>query len=511
MSPSATSSGLSAAHSLHSKGRSLPKLIRFILLASTLSLMAISIARSQGGIVVSTETLINPHFQPGGSQISRNFGASVLFADLDGQAGQEVIVGAPGDWRSLTGNPEGYVFVFFASLVGGPFSHFEIQAPSPYTNESDNLFGFALAAGDVNGDGHKDLIVGAPGIDPAVGDDSGAVFVFLGPWDFQPPIPYASVTTLNYENSPGLTSQALAMFGWAVAAEDLDGTSDAEIVASAPFYLYAGPPASIGFALAIGLHPFAWDSVPSAAQLLSADNDGGSGHEVGRSISLGNADTTSLRDVILGCNSWTDIDGHYETGKTQIYFNNVFLRSMSLHIDQPEVNQDHQKFGKSSAVGNFNADSFHDLAVGGPNFENVGLGVPPPSLVVVYLSPVEPFAFNKFASLTYAGPPSPNAFGFGLAWGDIDGDSLHELAITDFMRSTRQGIVVIYKVTYPGAVTLTYLKTLQDPSPSNFSNFGYSIRAGRRSGYPNRDDFVVGAPTFMINLMEAGKVVIFNE
>ncbi len=507
MSREVTSSGRLGERPVRSCTR---KAIRWILAAALLSAIPISIARSQGGIVVSTETLINPHFEPGGSQISRNFGASVLFADLDGLAGQEVIVGAPGDWLTTGSNPPGYVFVFFASLAGGPFTSYSIQAPSPYTEEGDNLFGYALAAGDVNGDGAMDLIVGAPGVNASGPlDDSGAAFVYLGPWSFQLlPVPYASVTTINHV--PRFNAKQSARFGFAVAAQNLDSFGDAEIVISAPFYSVDAQ-SSLGFALVLGFGLSAFDNVASAPQLLSANNDGGMGHEVGRSISLGNVDAILGHDVVLGCSSWADPAGNAETGKVQNYLNNVFDRSQTQHLDQPGTNQARQKFGKSCAVGDFNFDFFHDLAIGGPNFENLGGGGPPlpDSLVVVYMSPVDPNNSSKYASVSLGGPT--NAFGFGLAWADIDGDSTHELAITDFMRTTQRGIVDIYDVTNPGAVTLTYLRSLQDPSPSDGSQFGYSIRAGRRAGFPNRDDFVVGAPGYQINGEMAGKVVIFNH
>ena len=43
----------------------------------------------------------------------------------------------------------------------------------------DDYSGRISSAGDVNGDGYDDLIIGAPGADPS-GDDSGSSYVVFG-------------------------------------------------------------------------------------------------------------------------------------------------------------------------------------------------------------------------------------------------------------------------------------------------------------------------------------------
>jgi hypothetical protein len=103
-----------------------------------------------------------------------NLGTSVSGAgDVNGDGFDDVIVGAP--QNSAGGGIAGRAYVFF----GGPGA--DAVADLILTGESSpsRLGGSVSGAGDVNGDGFADVIVGARG-NTALGTDTGRAYVYYG-------------------------------------------------------------------------------------------------------------------------------------------------------------------------------------------------------------------------------------------------------------------------------------------------------------------------------------------
>jgi len=141
------------------------------------------------------------------------FGYSVSGAgDVDGDGYDDVVVGAPGrDWNGRVDAGAATVFsgkdgrVLFT--VGGSAA-------------ADGLGRSVHGAGDLDGDGLADIVVGVPG-DDGNGGEAGLVRVLFGP---------AGVTSRDW---PGLA--AGDRFGSTVAgAGDVDGDGVVDLIASAP-------------------------------------------------------------------------------------------------------------------------------------------------------------------------------------------------------------------------------------------------------------------------------------
>ena len=117
----------------------------------------------------------SPAWTAEGDQAYANFGASVATAgDVDGDGYSDVVVGAPSYDNGQA--DEGRAYVYRGSAAG-------LSATPAWTAESDQASAFfglwVSTAGDVNGDGYSDVIVGAPCYDNGQADE-GRAYVYHG-------------------------------------------------------------------------------------------------------------------------------------------------------------------------------------------------------------------------------------------------------------------------------------------------------------------------------------------
>ncbi|HRF81553.1 MAG TPA: integrin alpha, partial [Flavobacteriales bacterium] len=270
-----------------------------------------------------------------GLQPGERFGASLATAgDVNGDGYSDVIVGMP-DYDNGANTDAGRVMVFLGSATGLSGTFAWIMNGT----QTNVRFGHSVStAGDVNGDGYSDIIIGAPGH-----AGQGAVFVYHG-----------SATGLQL--TPAWTTlggEAGAGFGSCVAlAGDVNNDNVSDILVGAPLanelgtdrgkvYCYRG---ALGTGL-VAAPLWTWSGTQDNAQLGFSVAGAGDLNGDGRS------------DVVVG-------EPYYDAsltdrGRITVFHGNGSGLALSVTRDGPSSNA-HFGYAVSSA-GDMNGDGYSDL------------------------------------------------------------------------------------------------------------------------------------------------------
>jgi len=151
--------------------------------------------------------------------------------DFNGDGFSDLAAGAP--WAEDSSGAFGVLYGSSTGITSTGAQWITQDSPNvPGSAERDDLLGWALSAGDFNGDGFSDLAAGAPGETIGSSRNAGGVTVFPGTAGG---LATAGSTWWD-QNSPGVPGavEALDRFGYVLAAGDTNGDGRAELVVAAP-------------------------------------------------------------------------------------------------------------------------------------------------------------------------------------------------------------------------------------------------------------------------------------
>jgi hypothetical protein len=297
------------------------------------------------------------------NQGSANFGVSVSGAgDVDGDGYADVIVGADGYTAGQA--TEGAAFVFHGGLLGVANGTPATAAAQLESNQTDSNFGISVSgAGDVDGDGYADVIVGSN--EYAAGQaDEGAAFVFLGGVSG---IANANPATAATQLESNETS---ANLGSSVSgAGDVNGDGYSDVIVGAPAYGFIDKGAAFIFS---GSASGIADGNPSSAatELISEETDS----EFGSVSGAGDVNGDGYADVIVGA------PGYGVLGKGSAF---VYLGSTTGIPDggpatadaQLDSTESNANLGSQVAgAGDVNGDGYADVIVGAPFYGTFDTG-----------------------------------------------------------------------------------------------------------------------------------------
>ncbi len=339
-------------------------------------------------------------------------GASVAAAgDLDGDGMADLLIGA--DREDSMGTASGSVYVWTGITTGS----FNLDnAPAVIRGEAagDHAGAATAGAGDVNGDGINDILVGAYDADYG-GTDAGAAYLVLGPVVGEVFLSDADAR-LDGETDGDQAGFALSPAG------DIDGDGFADILVGAwsNDTSAAGAGAAYVFRGPLTGHFPLW----TGDVVLQGENGGDqAGWSVG---ALGDTDGDGLSDIAIGA-PYAHPDGAYRGGAYVVYGGDLGTRSLATSDAFIQGENSGDLAGWSVAGGDANGDGYADILIGAPENDTGGSASGAAYLV---LGPLSGPLDLGLAWMTLTGENNDDQAGFSVAVApDIDGDGGDDLLI----------------------------------------------------------------------------------
>jgi len=296
--------------------------------------------------------------QPGGSVSDANWGGSLVASDFNRDGYADLAVSAPGTpWED---SPDGTVRVLSGSAGGLLSTGVPVLGSEGGSFDARPLYGYRLAAGDVDGDGFTDLVVGAHGENQQHEPDSEPVY---GPW---------SVSYCPGKVGGPTSCRRLATGQDASGLEDLavgnmSGNPRPEIVVGLPQLGYGRADAGRVQILQLTAGPSVTVTHRTTITQNSPGVPGANESEdwFGRSIALGDLDRDGYAELVVGApgeNSWrgrvTVVHGASTGWRTS---GNCAFSQNTRGV--PGVAEELDSFGSAVTLLDHNGDRHLDLTV----------------------------------------------------------------------------------------------------------------------------------------------------
>jgi len=409
-----------------------------------------------------------PSWTAESNQASAEFGISVSTAgDVNGDGFSDVIIGADRFDNGQT--DEGAAFVYLGSSVGLGLTPARIIE----SNQAFAFFGYSVgAAGDVNGDGFSDVIIGATDFDNGQ-DSEGRAFVYHGS---------ASVLdmTLNW-TAEG--NQSFAFFGSAVAtAGDVNGDGFDDVIIAAPGYDNVQSNEGRAF-----VYHGSSGGLPASPAWTTETNQNNAGVFDLAVATAGDVNGDGFSDVIVGAPQYDN--GQPDEGRAYVYHGSSSGLA-STPAWTKEINQNSAWFGRSVATaGDVNGDGFSDVIVGAPLFDNVEVNE---GSAFVYLGSSS--GLGSSPSWTGESINQGSNVGYSVASaGDVNGDGFGDVLVGAFLSDngeTDEGRAFMYLGSSSG---LANSPIWTEESDQTNGLFGISVGTAGDVNGDGFSDIVVGA------------------
>lgn len=354
---------------------------------------------------------------------------AVLVSDLNSDGVPDMVIAASKDDSAATN--AGAVYVFYGASEGQVMIDSLTSAADVVVrgNVENDRLGSAVVTGDVNSDGHHDLVIGVPLADTPV-EDAGQVAIFLGPLGDNLSLTAADADIVLTGEGTVAGAWYGVMgdeFGAALSLGDRNGDAVLDLLVGAPGVdLNAGQPDELEDAGRA--YVFLGGGLLATADATMADEviDGlKKSDELGFEVCMvdldadGNADVAASYDVALS--------GANHRGRVAVFTRPVTQATASDADVTLSSDEDDDRFGFSLICGDFNGDGLEDLFVGAPYSNALGS----------VTGRVYAFAGNNgvqsmdasAADVVISGQLTGTGFGSELASADVNGDGYGDLLV----------------------------------------------------------------------------------
>ncbi len=415
----------------------------------------------------STATLSAwPAWSDQGEADGDNFGTSVATAgDVNGDGYDDVIVGA---WdNNGGGSSAGEAYVYHGSSVG-------LSTTPDWSDQGEaanDLFGQCVAsAGDVNGDGYDDVIVGAYWNDDA-GDNAGEVYVYHG-------------SSTGLSTTPDWSDQGEDQGDWygksVACVGDINGDGYDDVIVGAMYN-------------SATTHGEAYVYHGSASGLSATPNWSDQGEAAGdyfgaRVAGAGDVNGDGYNDAIVSASQ--NDDGGSNAGETYIYYGSFSgLSTTPDWSDQGEAANDYFGLGVAAA-GDVNNDGYGDVIIGAYGKEIAGT-----LQGKAYVYHGSSSGLSATPDWSVEGEAGTDYFGQEVnGVGDINGDGYDDIIIGAYGNDNagqRDGKAYIYHGSSSG---LSDTLDWSDQGKAAYDEFSSDVAGAGDVNSDGYDDIIVGAP-----------------